>query len=70
MSEDLDSIKHILRQAVPPVAIESPRRDLWPDVRSRIAARRVAWFDWIVATAAVAATLALPAAAPILLYLL
>jgi len=37
-SDDLNQVKHLLRQAMPPVPQEqlNPRTDLWPQLRSRI----------------------------------
>lgn len=70
MSDDLEAIKVALRRAVPPMSEEGPRRDLWPDLARRMTDRPVAWFDWIVAAAAVAASIGLPAVMPTLLYLL
>ena len=70
MSEDIGRIRELLRRGVPPVREEGLRRDLWPDVVRRMTARQVAWFDWIVAAAAVAASVGLPTVVPTLLYLL
>lgn len=37
-SDDLNQVKHLLRQAMPPVPQEqlNPRTDLWPQLRARI----------------------------------
>lgn len=70
MSEDLDRIKDALRRAVPPMAQEGLRRDLWPDLARRMTARQVVWFDWIIGAAALAASVGLPAVVPMLFYLL
>lgn len=70
MNEGLDAVKAALQRAVPPMPEQRPRRDLWPGVVRRMTVRRVTWFDWIVAAAAVAASVGLPAVVPTLLYLL
>lgn len=70
MSDDIGRITAALRRAFPPVPEEGPRRDLWPDVMRRVTARRIDWFDWIVAAAAVGVSLGLPTVVPALLYLL
>lgn len=70
MSDDLGPIKEALRRAVRPMPQAGPRRDLWPDLARRMTGHRVAWFDWMVAAAAVGASVGLPAVVPTLLYLL
>ena len=70
MNDDVGRIKDVLRPGVPPTPEEGLQRDLWPDVVRRMTVRRVAWFDWIVAAAAVAASVGLPTVVPTLLYLL
>lgn len=70
MIDDVERLKDVLRRTVPPMPEEAPRRDLWPDVVRRMTVHRVPWFDWMIAAAAVAASVALPAVGPTLLYLL
>jgi hypothetical protein len=65
-------LTRLLKQAIPPLGGEPPRRDLWTDVRARLdrGERRVNWLDWVIATAAAAGFAALPELLPALLYLL
>jgi hypothetical protein len=69
MSDD-ERLKSLLRQALPPVHDEGPRRDLWPDTLRRIESHAAAmtWVDWAVAAGAALWVLAFPAALPGLLY--
>jgi hypothetical protein len=81
-AHDEDRIKHLLRQALPPVEAEGepapePRTDLWPAVLRRLDTQPAAqprlnwvWFDWALLAGVVAVTVAFPASVPLLLYYL
>lgn len=79
---ELNQLKHLLREAMPPVAsheLES-RADLWPHLRARIESQQQAnrapattsthvhWFDWALAALATAALAFFPGIIPALLY--
>jgi hypothetical protein len=81
--KELNQVKHLLRQAMPPVPPDQrePRTDLWPQLRARIEAQRnasnvshesprvrVTWFDWALAALAAAALIFFPGIIPALLY--
>lgn len=72
MTRDLEGITEALRRAMPPVRVEGPRRDLWPDVARRMSGRPsgITWLDWVAGASAIAASLAVPTVIPTLLYLL
>ena len=72
MERDDERMRELLRQAMPPVAEEGPRRDLWPAVRGRMTARPELphWVDWALACSVLGFAFAFPAAIPILLYCL
>ncbi|HEV2487711.1 MAG TPA: hypothetical protein VGT08_19480 [Terracidiphilus sp.] len=73
-----DRIKHLLRQALPPVEAETgPSRNLWPAVLRRLDAQTVGkprinwvWLDWALLAGVLAVTVAFPASIPMLLYYL
>jgi hypothetical protein len=81
-AHDEDRIRHLLRQALPPVEAEGdpapePRTDLWPALLRRLDAHPAAqsrlnwvWFDWALLAGVVAVTVAFPASVPLLLYYL
>ena len=70
MERDDGQMRSLLKQAMPPMADEEPRRDLWPAVRVHMTARQSLphWFDWVLACSVLGFALAFPAAIPILLY--
>jgi len=67
-----DRIREALKSVFPPPAHPEPRRDLWPQMLSRMEApaTRVPWLDWAVAAFSALLLLSLPGAAQILLYFL
>ena len=77
-THDEDSMKKLLRQALPPVNSDAgPGRDLWPDVLRRLDAGVAApvspgwiWFDGALLAGLVALVAIFPAAIPVLLYYL
>jgi hypothetical protein len=75
---DEDRIKHLLKQALPPVAPDAePAHDLWPAVLRRLDAksagaslRTIPWFDWALIAGLALFAVAFPATIPVLLYYL
>ena len=66
-----DELRALLRNALPPVD-DARHRDLWPQMLGRIeaapAGRRVPWFDWLLAAAAVVCIVCVPRVIPFLLF--
>jgi hypothetical protein len=67
-----EDVRALLRDALPPVSYER-QRDLWPQMLARIEkapalARRVPWFDWVLAAAAVVCVVCVPKVIPFLLF--
>ena len=77
-AQDEDSMKKLLRQALPPVnSGDAPGRDLWPDVLLRLNTREAApalpswaWFDGALLAGLVGLVAIFPAAIPVFLYYL
>ncbi len=71
-THDEDRMKHLLRQAMPPVDPTEPGRDLWPAVLRRLDAQPAAppWFDWALLGGLVAFAAFVPSSIPVLLYYL
>ena len=71
-TKDENRIKHLLRNALPPVEDPGPVHDLWPAVLRKLDARPSAppWFDWALAGGLVAFAAFAPASIPVLLYYL
>jgi hypothetical protein len=67
---DDERMRDLLKQAMPSMANEEPRRDQWPVLHARMTARPELprWFDWALACSVLGFALAFPAAIPILLY--
>jgi hypothetical protein len=66
-------MKELLKQAVAPVQDTELRRDLWPQMLRKLEERplpihNVTWFDWALASLAVAALLFFPGIIPALFY--
>jgi hypothetical protein len=72
MNEQDEALKQLLQRAAPGHADRELKRDLWPEMRQRLAQPpvHVPWGDWAVAAAFVAGLLVFPATIPALLYLL
>ena len=68
--DELREFAKLLKQSLPPIGEESPRRDLWPAMLHRLDARpiRVPWWDWALLTAALLALALYPGAIPALFY--
>lgn len=60
-NHDEEKIRAALRAAFPPVDTEL-RRDLWPAILRRLdePARRVPWYDWVLAGGLAGATVFFP----------
>ena len=67
--ENENELRALLKEALPPVS-DARHRDLWPQMLARLGerARRVPWFDWVLAAGAVVWVLFFPGAIPVLLY--
>jgi hypothetical protein len=68
-----EEMKELLRQAVTPVQDTELRRDLWPQMFSKLEEQplpihNVSWFDWALASLAAAALLFFPGIIPALFY--
>jgi hypothetical protein len=66
---EMDELKRILKEAVPPVK-QALRRDLWPSMVRRMdeGSVRVPWWDWVLLGVASLLILLFPRAIPALLY--
>ncbi len=73
-------LKTLLQTALPPAHDDLPPRDLWPELRQRIAADpassarplipSIPWFDWALAAGVALVAVAFPAAVPLFFYYL
>ncbi|MGC1416480.1 MAG: hypothetical protein WA817_14435 [Candidatus Acidiferrum sp.] len=66
-------MEELLKQAIAPVKDPELRRDLWPQMLSKLnehsaPAQHVPWFDWALAALAGAALLFFPGIIPALFY--
>ncbi|MGC2529425.1 MAG: hypothetical protein WA639_16870 [Candidatus Acidiferrum sp.] len=71
--ETKKEMEELLKQAVTPVKHPELRRDLWPQMLSKLnehpaPARNVPWFDWALAVLAGAALIFFPGIIPALFY--
>jgi hypothetical protein len=71
--QDQERIKQLLKETMQPVTGQAGaplRRDLWPAMLKRLAARptKVPWFDWALLAALSALLVFFPGAIPVLLY--
>jgi hypothetical protein len=79
-AHDEDGVKHLLRQALPPVDGDAgPERDLWPAMLRRLDTETalpgwtgfsLAWFDGALLTGLVGVAAVFPASIPVFLYYL
>jgi hypothetical protein len=72
-NEEIDNAKELLKQAVTPVQGTELRRDLWPQMLRKLEEQplpihHVPWFDWALASLAIAALLFFPGIIPALFY--
>jgi hypothetical protein len=73
-NEEIDKeLKEFLKHAVAPVQDTELRRDLWPQMLRKLEEQplpvhSVPWFDWALASLAVAALLFFPGIIPALFY--
>lgn len=74
MNHQNDSdLRELLRQSLPSGASPELRRDLWPQMLSKLEEQsaltiRVPWFDWVLAALASAALLFFPEIIPAFFY--
>ena len=66
-------LRELLKQIIPPAANLELRRDLWPQMLSKLEEQsapvnKVPWFDWAFAACAAAALLFFPGIIPALFY--
>jgi hypothetical protein len=63
-------LKKLLKDAMPPFAETTLRRDLWPVLLQRLQAQplRVPWWDWALLAVAASVFLFFPGMIPALLY--
>ena len=71
--EEIKNMKELLKQAVAPVPDTELRRDLWPQMLSKLdehplPVHRVPWFDWVLAAILSAVLIFFPGSIPALLY--
>ena len=72
-NEEIKNMKELLKQAVARVPGSELRRDLWPQILSKLdeqplSVRRVPWFDWVLAAILSAVLIFFPCSIPALLY--
>ncbi len=72
-NEEINNVKELLKQAVTPVRGAELRRDLWPQMLRKLEEQplpihNVRWFDWALASLAIAALLFFPGIIPALFY--
>ena len=67
---EMDEMKKLLVEGLPPVDESEPRRDLWPALLRRMDERtvHVPWWDWVLLAGAALLTLVVPGVIPALLY--
>jgi hypothetical protein len=67
---EMEEMKKLLKETLPPVGDAELRRDLWPAMARRLADRplRVSWWDWVLLAGAAATILFVPGVIPALLY--
>jgi hypothetical protein len=65
-----ETIRELLKKAIPPVADRDLKRDLWPRMLRRLAERpaELPWFDWALLAVLPVWFLFFPETIPIMLY--
>jgi hypothetical protein len=74
-NEEINNVKKLLKQVVPPVQDTELRSDLWPQMLAKLEEQplpihNVPWFDWALASLAGAALLFFPGIIPAFFYYL
>jgi hypothetical protein len=66
----MEEMKKLLKEALPPMREAELGRDLWPAMLQRLAAPplRMPWWDWVLLAGASATILFVPGVIPALLY--
>jgi hypothetical protein len=72
-NDENNDVKELLKQAVAPMQDTELRRDLWPQMLRKLEEQplpihNVPWFDWALASLAIAALLFFPGVIPALFY--
>ena len=69
-NQELEELKNLLKQAIPPMGESELPRDLWPLMLKRFPDRsvRVPWWDWALLCVASLLMLLFPGMIPALLY--
>jgi len=67
---EIEDIKKVMKQAMPPAHGAELQRDLWPAMLKRLDERtlRVPWWDWALLATLATALLLFPGIIPALLY--
>ena len=67
---EVDELKKLLKEALPPTRGAELQRDLWPAMLQRLAQRtvRVPWWDWALLATLAVALFSFPGIIPALLY--
>jgi hypothetical protein len=67
---EMEEIKKLLKEGLPPMRDAELGRDLWPAMLERLAAPplRMPWWDWVLLAGASATILFVPGVIPALLY--
>ena len=67
---EMEEMKKLLKETLPPVGDVELGHDLWPAMAQRLADRplRVPWWDWVLLAGAAATILFFPGVIPALLY--
>jgi len=67
---EMEEMKKLLKEGLPPLRDAELGRDLWPAMLERLAAPplRLPWWDWVLLAGASATILFVPGVIPALLY--
>jgi hypothetical protein len=67
---EMEEMKKLLKEGLPPLRDAELGRDLWPAMLERLAAPplRMPWWDWVLLAGASATILFVPGVIPALLY--
>jgi hypothetical protein len=69
-AHDEESMKQLLKQALPPMHAPNLEHDLWPTMLRRLETRPASppWYDWALAGSIALFAVAFPASIPVILY--